>query len=213
MWVIVLNKYSPIHIFKCIKNIEEYNICMVKVVKKIQRGDITRTILEIAKATGLIATALVAPNVLSAFAKLGIVDLHGRQNEVIRRARNILIKNGCLKKNKEGFLCLTEKGQEKLDSYRLSEYTLLIPKTWDKKWRVLIFDIPEYRKSLRDKIRKELTKIHFIRVQDSVWIFPYDCEELVALLKADFKVGEDLQYMVVHKIENDERLRKAFHLA
>jgi DNA-binding transcriptional regulator PaaX len=185
---------------------------MAKVVKKLQRGDITRTILEIAKASGLIATALVAPNVLSTFAKLGIIDLHNRQNEVIRRARNILIKNGCLKRNKQGFLCLTEKGQEKLDSYRLSEYRLLIPRTWDKKWRVLIFDIPEHRKTLRNRIREELIKIHFARIQDSVWIFPYDCEELVALLKADFKVGEDLQYMVVEKIENDDRLRNAFKL-
>ncbi len=185
---------------------------MVKVVRKLQRGDVTRTILEIAKASGLIATALVAPNVLGAFAKLGIIDLHSRQNEIIRRARNILIKDGCLKENEEGFLCLTEKGQEKLDSYRLSEYKLLIPKTWDKKWRVLIFDIPEYRKSLRDKIRKELTKINFARVQDSVWIFPYDCEELVALLKADFRVGEDLQYMEVNRVENDIRLREFFNL-
>jgi hypothetical protein len=50
-------------------------------------------------------------------------------------------------------------------------------------------------------------------MQDSVWIFPYDCEELVALLKADFKVGKDLLYMVVEKIENDHALRLHFNLS
>jgi DNA-binding transcriptional regulator PaaX len=185
---------------------------MVKVVQKLQKGDITKTILEIARTFGVISTALVAPKVLDAFEKLGITDFHGRQREVINHARNILIKNGYLKKNKEGFLCLTEKGEEKLYSYRLSDYTLLIPKIWDKKWRVLIFDIPEYRKTLRDRIRRELMLVGFIRVQDSVWIFPYDCEELVTLLKADFKVGKDLLYMVVNKIENDDHFRKAFNL-
>ena len=58
-----------------------------------------------------------------------------------------------MKKDEKGFLCLTKFGEEKLNSFELSGYTLKIPRIWDKKWRVLIFDIPEARGSLRQKIR------------------------------------------------------------
>ena len=186
---------------------------MVKVVKKTTKGDITKIVLGTIKISGLLATALVAPQAIKALDKMGIINLHRRQKEVINNARNILIKSGHLKKNHNGFLSLTEKGEEKLKSYELSEYKLIIPRIWDQKWRLLIFDIPEHRKSLRDKIRNTLRSIGFKRVQDSVWIFPYDCEELVALLKADFKVGKDLLYMVVDKIENDKLFRNYYNLS
>ncbi len=185
----------------------------IKVVKKLTRGDITKAILETVKLSGLLATALVAPNAVKALVQTGIVNLNPRHNEVIYNARKKLLKDGLLKKNKEGYLSLTEKGEAKLRSLELSNYTLSIPRIWDKKWRMLIFDIPEYRKSLRDKVRRTLVSIGFKKVQDSVWMFPYDCEELVALLKADFKIGKDLLYIMVDKIENDYVFRDYFNLS
>jgi len=83
---------------------------------------------------------------------------------------------------------------------------------WDKKWRMLIFDIREERKNIREKVRRTLISLGFYRLQDSVWVYPYDCEDLVVLLKADFKIGKDLLYIISDEIENDEFLRKAFHL-
>ena len=77
---------------------------------------------------------------------------------------------------------------------------------------MLIFDIPEKRKPLREKIRSTLLSIGFLRLQDSVWIYPYQCEDLVNLLKADFKVGKDLLYLIVDSIENDKFFRKSFGL-
>jgi CRISPR-associated endonuclease Cas2 len=76
----------------------------------------------------------------------------------------------------------------------------------------LIFDIKEERKGMRDKIRRTLNTIGFIRLQDSVWVYPYDCEDLIMLLKADFKIGKDLVYIIADSIENDKDLRLAFNL-
>lgn len=185
---------------------------MIRVERKTTRGDVTKTILALIKASGVLAAALVAPNTLQAFSKAGIIP-HKKQKGVIARARDILIKNGHLKINAKGFLALTKKGETKLEAYSLADYKLLIPRIWDKRWRMLIFDVPEYRKTLRDKIRRTLISIGFLRVQDSVWIFPYDCEELVALLKADFKIGKDLLYLIVDKIENDHEFRDWFSLS
>ncbi len=184
----------------------------IRVIKKTSRGDVTKIILETVKVSGLLATALVVPNVVVAFKKLGIIDIGREKKQVITTARIRLIKNGYLEKNYKGFLTLTKKGEEKLKSFELTGYQLVIPRIWDRKWRVLIFDIPESRRSIRTKVRNTLRSVGFKRIQDSVWVFPHDCSELVSLLKADFRIGKDLLYMVVDEIENDKILKDYFKL-
>lgn len=151
---------------------------------------------------------MVAPNVLGAMGKLGLMPT-GRQKEIINRARDRLLRQGLLER-KDGFLRLTLKGQRALRQMEVSGFGIVKTKRWDHKWRVLIFDIPEYRKGLRDKIRRTLHAIGFVRLQDSVWVYPHDCEDLVALLKADFKVGKDMLYMIVQELEGDKHLKAHF---
>ncbi len=52
----------------------------------------------------------------------------------------------------------------------------------------------------------------FVRLQDSVWVFPYDCEDFISLVKAELKIGSAILYMVVEHIENDTHLRAHFGL-
>ena len=82
----------------------------------------------------------------------------------------------------------------------------------DRKWRVVIFDIKEYRRKTRDKLRITLTSLGFIKLQNSVWVFPYECEDVMVMLKASYKIGNDVLYMTVDKIENDKWLKKKFLL-
>ena len=85
-------------------------------------------------------------------------------------------------------------------------------KRWDKRWRVVIFDIPERRRGTRDQLRLVMQSAGFYRLQDSVWLYPHDCEDFIALLKADLKIGLAVLYMIVEKIENDGKLKEHFHL-
>lgn len=183
---------------------------MVKVVRKTSRGDIARAILLIVKTSGLLATALLAPNVLTSLSKLGIIHDPRKSNCVINRSRNTLLRNGCLKRNTNGYLELTEKGSQKLIYYLCENYKLNIPKIWDKKWRVIIFDIAEGKRHLRERLRRSLVSVGFVRLQGSVWVFPYDCSDFVSLLKADMKIGRDVLYMVVDTIEADKDLKNYF---
>ena len=67
-----------------------------------------------------------------------------------------------LKKTQRGnFVRLTQKGEDRLRKFELMGYKLKKPKKWDKKWRMLIFDIKEERKGTRDKIRFTLKRIGF----------------------------------------------------
>ena len=41
---------------------------------------------------------------------------------------------------------------------------------WDGKWRIVIFDIPEQKRLIRDLFRRNLKKWGFKHLQKSVWI-------------------------------------------
>lgn len=90
--------------------------------------------------------------------------------------------------------------------------TSMKPKRWDKRYRLIMFDVPEKRKHTRDLLRKEVREAGFLRIQDSSWLYPYDCEEFVALLKANLHIGKDVLYAVVEEIEHDAWIRKHFNL-
>ncbi|HEY4517064.1 MAG TPA: hypothetical protein VJG64_03920 [Candidatus Paceibacterota bacterium] len=179
--------------------------------RRTKRNELKRIILETVKVAGLLSVFVVAPNVVGAMAKLGIIR-SPRQKDVVLRSCDRLVRSGLLKwENKK--LRLTPRGVTALRVLHAREEAMRKPRRWDKKWRILIFDIPNYRKGLRDKIRQTLLSIGFIRLQDSVWAYPYDCEDLITLLKADFRVGKDMLYLIVDSLEGDTGLKKQFGLA
>jgi len=175
-----------------------------------RRANIQKLMLASVAVAGGISVALVAPGVLGAMGKLGLIP-SARQLEIIKRSRSRLVARGLLV-YQGNMLRLTAKGEQVLRRLELHDFKLRKPKRWDRKWRILIFDIPERRKGLRQKIRYTLKAIGFVRLQDSVWAYPYDCEDLVTLLKADFKVGKDLLYLIVDSLEYDKPLKEYFGL-
>ncbi|MDP3646245.1 MAG: hypothetical protein Q8R25_04100 [bacterium] len=176
-----------------------------------RRTNLKKLILSTVALSGILAIAVVAPNVLGAMAKLGLLP-GKRQGEYIQAAHARMISRGLLMKNKEGFLRLTPKGERALRMMTLEDFSTRKPSRWDGKWRVLIFDIPERNRGLRDKIRSVLLTIGFVQVQQSVWAYPYDCEDIVTLVKADLHVGKRLMYLIVDSIEYDSELRGKFGL-
>ena len=106
---------------------------------------------------------------------------------------------------------ITEKG-ERIFQIETERTTTTKKRKWDRRWRVVIFDVPERRKSVRDRLRRFMGEYGFVRLQDSVWIYPYDCEDLIALAKANFRVGADVLHMIVERLERDKHLREHFNL-
>jgi len=147
---------------------------------------------------------------LQALRQVGLFPKH-RQKEIFNSSRNRLVKAGLLAYEGK-FIRLTAKGEAKLYQLEQHDYKLARPKRWDKKWRILIFDIPERRRALRARIRRTIVSVGFMRLQKSVWVYPYDCEDFVNLIKADFKIGKDLLYLIVDSIENDKFIKEYFQL-
>ena len=106
---------------------------------------------------------------------------------------------------------ITEKGKRVLE-LETQKVAITKRRKWDRRWRVVIFDIPERRRSVRVRLRRFMQEYGFVRLQDSVWIYPYDCEDLIALAKANFRIGADVLYMIVERLERDKHLREHFGL-
>lgn len=83
---------------------------------------------------------------------------------------------------------------------------------WDKRWRVVIFDIPEKRKHVRDRLCSIMRLCGFVMLQNSVWVYPHKCEEFVSLAKAELRLGGSVLYLVVESIDNEKKLRARFKL-
>ena len=63
---------------------------------------------------------------------------------------------------------------------------------------------------MRNQMRRQLAVAGFVKLQNSVWVSPYNAEEFVALLKADNHVGKDVVYIRADYIENEAYLKKLF---
>ena len=162
------------------------------------------------------SVALVAPNILKSLETLKILRLDdGRTNTRINRSLKTLVINKEVKfiqKNNRKYLTLTDAGEQKLKKWALQDFRIKKPRKWDKKWRIIAFDISEKRKKERNLIRFTLSRIGFVKLQNSVWLYPYDCEEFITLLKTDFQLGKTLLYIVADEIEGDKLLLKHFDL-
>ncbi len=178
--------------------------------QKSRRAHLKKLILESVKIAGVVSIALLAPGVIGAMEKLGILASR-RQGEYIRVAREKLLKEGLIVTDGKQ-LRLSKSGDAVLMRYKLMDYTLKKPRRWDEKWRMLIFDIPEKRKKIRNKVRLILKKMGFKRLQNSVWVIPYDCEDVIALLKVELGVDKELRYVIAESIDHEWLLKRDFNL-
>lgn len=178
--------------------------------RKARRGEIQKLILKSVKVAGILSVALVAPQVIGAMVDLGIISTK-RQSEIVGSSASKLVKKGLMKFNGK-YYELTDDGEKRLRQLEINGYKFSPSRKWDKKWRVIISDIPEKKKKIRDHVRKLFITAGLYRLQDSVWVYPYDCEDIIGLLKTDFGIGKDILYMVVDEIENDKHLREHFNL-
>lgn len=181
-----------------------------------RRAEVVKTILKTIEIASLISVAMLAPGVMIAINKSDKHKRQYRQKYYINEKVSELLKKGLIEyhKNNKGVNCLrlTDKGKDELKRYALQDLVIKKPWRWDKKYRVIIFDIKEFKRRTRDGLRKWLEHLGFIRLQNSVWVYPYECREVIILLKSNFHIGKEVIYMTVDSIENDKWLKAEFGL-
>lgn len=127
-----------------------------------------------------------------------------------------LKKRGLIKisnRNGQIYISLTKEGKKKAGKYQINNLKIKKPKKWDKKWRILIFDIQEKHRIKRDALRGKIKELKLFKLQDSVWAHPFDFHAEIDLLRSFFGLTPDeLQIITAEKIENDKKIKLFFGL-
>src|SRR3989339_1088563 len=109
-------------------------------------------------------------------------------------------------------IVLTKEGIKKSIKFKLDEMKIEIPPKWDGEWRIVIFDIPERFKKAREALRKKIKDLGFVKLQESVFVFPYECEDEINFIVEVFLIRLFVKFMRVKSFTNDEKLRVDFGL-
>ncbi|MCX6723855.1 MAG: hypothetical protein NT155_01615 [Candidatus Staskawiczbacteria bacterium] len=114
-------------------------------------------------------------------------------------------------KNNQIYISLTERGKKKAGWLQIDDLRIIKPKKWDGKWRILLFDIAEMKRTYREALRGKLKELGFQLFQKSAWINPYDCAKEVNLLKSFFGLnGKEAKLVISQDIGDDKEFRKFF---
>jgi hypothetical protein len=184
-----------------------------RVKSRIKRERIQDAVLRslfLAAAVGVMVAAPNSARLLKYFEKY----LDKRDTKLDRRisqAFSRLKEKGMIEK-KNGTYRPTSKGNERVSVIDALDFSSKPLFRWDKKWRIVIFDIWEKRHAVRNRLRDLLKRNGFVMIQNSVWVYPYDSEELLVFLRTHLSVGRGILYIVADEIENDTVLRKHFKL-
>lgn len=141
-------------------------------------------------------------------------DLEDYFPSVILRSADKLERRGFVEKmeTENGLVIkITDKGKTELLKYKFQE---MQPKKekWDGRWRVVFFDVPESEKKKRDELRNFLLQLGMKRMQDSVFVSPYDVSGEVKYLREVLNVPHGVKLGVLEFLENNDELKQLFDL-
>ncbi len=185
-----------------------------------------RIILGCALLAGVGVAALVAPNIFVAFNKLSrhVGSLRTKdaytpkEKRVIRSRFDYLRRRGYIHIRRDGkqiHISLTREGKKKAGKFQINELRIESKKTWDKKWRILLFDVPQSIRVSREALRGKLKELGFVLFQKSVWVHAYPCEKEVELLRDFFGLARDqITLITTDRLgAHEAELKKLFHIS
>jgi DNA-binding transcriptional regulator PaaX len=179
------------------------------------KSEISKDILKLLLVSGMVYIAGNSPYfTLNLIKKLKKLNNYKRKK--VYDAFYRLRKDGCIEIKRRGYnihIVLTEKGRKKANWMQIDELKIKKPKRWDKKWRIVMFDISQLKNFYRDIFRGKLKELGFSPLQKSVWICPYKCKDEIDLLK-DFLglTDKEVRLVVSSDIGEDDLFIKKFRI-
>lgn len=107
---------------------------------------------------------------------------------------------------------LTENGREIFLRFNYEELKIKNPKIWDRNFRVIVFDIPETKRTARNSLREKMKELGFVKFNDSVWVYPYSCQKEIDFIANYWGIGKYVHFILARDITNRDLLEKAFNL-
>ena len=133
----------------------------------------------------------------------------------LKQALHRLEKRGLVRRRKRDdgneYLLLTKAGEAAFLQEKHRTLILQKPAKWDGQWRIVMFDIKEDKKNIRDAIRRHLRRLGFYRLQKSVFVTPNPCESEIHFLQKFYESeGEICLITATFLGEKERAVRKYF---
>lgn len=187
---------------------------------KIRRNAGPYQLLEyLALGTGVVVISLVAPaatanliyKFLAFYIKRKCFERTRLENDLRHLQERKLIRYRKLE-NGQIEIKITAAGREKTIRSTLESLHLKIPAKWDRRWRLILFDIPQSLRKIRDMFRTKLVDLKFHPLQKSVYIIPYPCEDEINFLSIILGVEKYILLLPLGEFEGDKKLKRHFRL-
>ena len=166
---------------------------------------------------GFVTTALVAPNAVQIFDKplqklLSELDERSRERELRRIVHYMkqkdLVRYGT--HNYEHGIRITTAGKKRLRTRSYQSMRIPTPNKWDKRWRLILFDIPIGENSKRYSFTYKLRLLGFQKLQKSIWIHPFPCRAEIEAIAEVLAIRHYVTFIEISEIDGESHLRKRF---
>ena len=139
------------------------------------------------------------------------IEQQALKNAIVALYKSKMIEQ---KENNDGSLTivLTENGKRKALTYQIDEMKIKKAQKWDKKWRIVLFDIPEKKKKIREALRHHLKNLNFFEYQKSVFVQPYNCKNEIEYIIEFYNIRKYVRFITADLLDNELHLINHFKL-
>ena len=180
-----------------------------------KRNEIAKAILATLGVVGVVTVAVLFPGVLPAMAEVFGLKKKYSQKQLqqslakLEKSKLISITDNVGKT----IVRLTKLGKEKVLKFKFDDLRIQKQKHWDRKWRLVIFDVPKNLHINRTVFTKKLKEIGFKQFQKSVWVTPYPCEDEIDFLKEIYLIRPYVRIVTATAIDIQTDLIDQFALS
>ena len=136
--------------------------------------------------------------------------------EVLHRSIRTLYRSHLVGvKHEENGLCtliLSEAGRRRALAYKIDDMKIEKQHSWDRKWRIVTFDIPERKRRLRDTLRSRLRQLGMIEFQKSIFVHPYPCDDEIDFLVELYHARRFVSKLTAESVDNGLHYKHKFGL-
>jgi len=140
---------------------------------------------------------------------IALLEPFGLSDGAVRTSLSRMVRRGWLESRREGrhsYYDLTSRGRRLLEE---GERRILHPTwsdTWDGRWLLLAYSIPEVRRSVRDRFRDRLNWLGFGSLGNGLWLSPHPVEDEIASFASKAGIEE---YLIVFRARRLGRMNTA----
>jgi CRISPR/Cas system-associated endoribonuclease Cas2 len=118
------------------------------------------------------------------------------------------------KENKDGTVTLLLSDNGKKRALRYKTYFMKVAHfgPWDKRWWIVLYDIPEDEREARDAFRDHLKRLGFRKFQHSAGIYPFDCRKEIEFIVELLDIRKYVRVIEATHIDDEFYWKRVFKL-